>query len=91
MWLLTRCASLLYDVHMSEKNNNSVWTDTRGIAEHFDMKPAAIIEQLNLKKPIFKKTASYGHFGRNEPEFHWEKTDKADALKKSAEIITTLN
>ena len=61
------------------------------VEEHFDMKPAAIIEQLNLKKPIFKKTASYGHFGRNEPDFHWEKTDKADALKKSAELIATLN
>jgi len=55
------------------------------------MKPAAIIEQLDLKKPIFKKTASYGHFGRNEPEFYWEKTDKADTLRKSAEPITTLN
>ena len=61
------------------------------VEEHFDMKPAAIIEQLNWKKPIFKKTASYGHFGRNEPDFHWEKTDKADALKKSAELIATLN
>ena len=61
------------------------------VEEHFDMKPAAIIEQLNLKRPIFKKTASYGHFGRNETDFHWEKTDKADLLKKSAELIATLN
>jgi len=61
------------------------------VEEHFDMKPAAIIEQLDLKRPIFKKTASYGHFGRNEADFHWEKTDKADLLKKSAELIATLN
>ena len=61
------------------------------VDEHFDMKPAAIIEQLDLKRPIFKKTASYGHFGRDEPDFYWEKTDKAEVLRKSAELITTLN
>ena len=51
---------------------------------HFDMKPAAIVSHLNLKRPIFKKTAGYGHFGRNEPEFTWEKTDKAEELRKTA-------
>ena len=51
---------------------------------HFDMKPASIVSHLDLKRPIFKKTAGYGHFGRNEPEFTWEKTDKADALRKAA-------
>ncbi|MBL7001363.1 MAG: methionine adenosyltransferase [Nitrosopumilus sp.] len=54
------------------------------VRKNFDMKPTGIISQLDLKRPIYKKTASYGHFGRNEPEFTWEKTDKAEILKKSA-------
>ena len=45
------------------------------VRKNFDMKPSGIIAQLDLKRPIYKKTASYGHFGRNEPEFTWEKTD----------------
>jgi S-adenosylmethionine synthetase len=54
------------------------------VRKNFNMKPSGIISQLNLKRPIYRKTASYGHFGRNEPEFSWEKTDKVDALKKAA-------
>jgi len=54
------------------------------VRKNFDMKPSGIISQLDLKRPIYKKTASYGHFGRNEPEFTWEKTDKAKILKQSA-------
>ena len=54
------------------------------VRKNFDMKPTGIISQLDLKRPIYKKTASYGHFGRNEPEFTWEKTDKAEILKQSA-------
>jgi len=54
------------------------------IRKHFDMRPAAIISQLQLKRPIYRKTSSYGHFGRNEPEFSWEKTDKAEVLRKAA-------
>ena len=54
------------------------------VRENFDMKPSGIISQLDLKRPIYKKTAAYGHFGRNEPEFSWEKTDKAEVLKQSA-------
>jgi S-adenosylmethionine synthetase len=50
--------------------------------KHFDMRPSAIISHLDLKKPIYKKTAAYGHFGRNEPEFRWEKTDKAETLRR---------
>ena len=56
------------------------------VRENFDMKPSGIISTLDLKRPIYKKTASYGHFGRNEPEFTWEKTNKVDALRKSAGI-----
>ncbi|MFH2028733.1 MAG: methionine adenosyltransferase, partial [Nanoarchaeota archaeon] len=51
----------------------------------FDLRPKAIIETLNLLRPIYKKTAAYGHFGRNDPDFTWEKTDKAEALKKACE------
>ena len=53
------------------------------VRKNFDMKPSGIISELDLKRPIYKKTASYGHFGRNEPEFTWEKTDKVEALKQS--------
>jgi len=52
------------------------------IRKHFPIKPNAILIELNLRKPIYRKTATYGHFGRNEPEFTWEKTDKADLLRK---------
>ena len=54
------------------------------VRKNFDMKPSGIISELDLKRPIYKKTAAYGHFGRNEPEFTWEKTDKVEKLKQSA-------
>ncbi len=54
------------------------------VRKNFDMKPSGIISELDLKRPIYKKTAAYGHFGRNEPEFTWEKTDKVETLKQSA-------
>ncbi len=54
------------------------------VRKNFDMKPSGIITQLDLKRPIYRKTASYGHFGRNEPEFSWEKIDKVKILKQSA-------
>ncbi len=53
------------------------------IKKNFDMRPKAIIEQLDLLRPIYKKTAVFGHFGREEPEFSWEKTDKAEILKQA--------
>ena len=56
------------------------------VNNNFDMRPAGIVEQLDLKRPIYKKTAAYGHFGRNEPEFNWEKTDKAQKLKEESGI-----
>ena len=56
------------------------------VREHFDMTPRGIIKTLNLRRPIFRKTAAYGHFGRTEPEFTWEKTDVAKSLKKEAGI-----
>jgi S-adenosylmethionine synthetase len=54
------------------------------ILEYFDLRPGAIIRDLDLRRPIYRKTAAYGHFGRDDIEFPWEKTDKAAALKKAA-------
>jgi len=54
------------------------------IREHFDLRPRAIIDYLDLLKPIYKKTACYGHFGRDEPEFKWESTHRAEELRKAA-------
>jgi S-adenosylmethionine synthetase len=54
------------------------------IRNNFDLTPKGMIDTLNLRRAIFKKTAAYGHFGRNDPDFTWEKTDKAEALKKEA-------
>ena len=54
------------------------------VRKSFDLTPKGMIETLNLRRPIFKKTAAYGHFGRNDPDFTWEKTDKAKTLKKEA-------
>ena len=54
------------------------------VRKNFDMRPSAIISQLDLKKPFYRKTAAYGHFGRNEPEFKWENTDKANLLRQAA-------
>ena len=54
------------------------------VNKHFDMRPAEIVKHLDLKKPIYQKTAAYGHFGRSEPEFGWEKTDKSDILRQDA-------
>ena len=54
------------------------------ITQHFDLRPGAIIRDLDLRKPIYRKTAAYGHFGRDDIEFPWERTVKAEALKKAA-------
>jgi S-adenosylmethionine synthetase len=54
------------------------------VSKHFDLRPKGIIQMLDLLRPIYEKTAAYGHFGREEPEFTWEATDKALALKQAA-------
>ncbi|MEM7332462.1 MAG: methionine adenosyltransferase domain-containing protein, partial [Chloroflexota bacterium] len=54
------------------------------VNENFDLRPGAIIRDLNLLRPIYKATAAYGHFGRNDIDAPWENTDRADALKASA-------
>jgi len=53
------------------------------VREHFDLRPRGLIEMLDLRRPIYRATAAYGHFGRELPDFTWEKTDKADALRKA--------
>ena len=60
-----------------EKIQNIIW-------DNFDLTPKGIITHLDLRRPIYQKTAAYGHFGRNEPEFNWEKTDKTEQLRKDA-------
>jgi len=54
------------------------------VKEVFDLRPAAIIDTLDLLRPIYRKTSSYGHFGRKDPDFYWERTDKADQIKELA-------
>jgi S-adenosylmethionine synthetase len=54
------------------------------VAEHFDLRPAAILRDLDLRRPVYKKTAAYGHFGRDDHDFTWERTDKAEALRAAA-------
>ncbi len=54
------------------------------VNEYFDLRPRGIIQMLDLLRPIYEKTAAYGRFGREEPEFSWERTDKAAALRAAA-------
>jgi S-adenosylmethionine synthetase len=54
------------------------------VTEHFDLRPAAFRRYLDLHRPIFQKTAAYGHFGREDADFTWERTDRADALREAA-------
>ena len=59
------------------------------VREHFDLRPAAILRDLDLRRPIYAKTAAYGHFGRDDHDFTWERTDKADALRAAAGIAAS--
>ena len=76
--------SILVDTYKTGKISQE--SIVKLVRQHFDMTPAGIIKSLDLKKPIFKQTAAYGHFGRNEPGFTWERTDQAKSLKKEAGI-----
>ena len=66
------------DTFGTEKVDPAIIPDL--IRAHFKLTPRAIIESLDLRRPIYKKTAAYGHFGRNDPDFTWEATDKAAKL-----------
>jgi len=83
-----------YAIGVAQPMNITVYTEGTGVIpddqiaalvrEHFDLRPKGIIQMLDLLRPIYQKTAAYGHFGREEPEFTWEATDKADALRAAA-------
>jgi S-adenosylmethionine synthetase len=60
------------------------------IREYFVLTPRGIVETLDLRRPIYKLTAAYGHFGRSGPSFTWERTDRADALRKAAGLSTAV-
>lgn len=72
--------SIMIDTFGTGKLGNQELVDI--IREHFDLRPAGIIKMLDLRRPIYKQTAAYGHFGRNDLDLPWEKTDKAELLKK---------
>jgi S-adenosylmethionine synthetase len=76
--------SVLIDTQGTGKVSDEQMTDL--VRAHFKLTPKGIIESLDLRKPIYRKTAAFGHFGRTEPEFTWERTDKASALKAAAGI-----
>src|SRR5687767_1100447 len=98
--LADRCTvQLAYAIGVAEPVSVLVDTDGTGkiddnkiseiVRANFKLTPKAIIETLDLRRPIFKKTAAFGHFGRTEPEFTWERTDKADALRADAGVKET--
>ena len=59
------------------------------VHEHFDLRPAAILRDLELQRPIYAKTAAYGHFGREDADFTWERTDKTDPLRAAADMAAS--
>jgi S-adenosylmethionine synthetase len=71
-------------IHTKDTEKVSLDLLDKLVRKHFPMTPRGIIEHLKLRRPIYKKTAAYGHFGRSEPEFTWERTDKANILRKEA-------
>ena len=83
-----------YAIGVAKPMNVTVYTEGTGVIPdeqiatlvnlHFDLRPRGIIQMLDLLRPIYEKTAAYGHFGREEPEFSWERTDKATALRAAA-------
>ncbi len=74
--------SVLIDTGGTGRVPDEVLTEV--VLKHFALTPRGIMETLNLRRPIYRKTAAFGHFGRSEPEFTWERTDKADALRAEA-------
>jgi S-adenosylmethionine synthetase len=93
--LATQCqVQVAYAIGVARPMNITVNTTGTGVisddklsalvAEHFDLRPKGIIQMLDLLRPIYSKTAAYGHFGRDEPDFTWERTDKAAALRAAA-------
>jgi S-adenosylmethionine synthetase len=85
---------LSYAIGVAHPINVTVYTEGTGrigddriaalVNAHFDLRPKGIVQMLDLLRPIYLKTAAYGHFGRDEPEFTWEATDRAAALRAAA-------
>ncbi|HCI01639.1 MAG TPA: methionine adenosyltransferase, partial [Oceanospirillaceae bacterium] len=95
--LAERCEiQVSYAIGVSEPTSISINTFGTGkvsdavieqlVRDHFDLKAGGLVAMLDLKRPIYRATAAYGHFGRDNPDFTWEKTDKADALRAAAGI-----
>lgn len=80
---VARPTSVMVETYGTGKVSDEVLT--RLVQEHFDLRPKGIVRMLDLLRPIYQKTAAYGHFGRDEPEFTWEATDKASTLKAAAD------
>jgi S-adenosylmethionine synthetase len=81
---VARPLSLLIEMFGTEKVSRARITQL--VRDHFDLRPAALVEALDLRRPIYRSTAAYGHFGRSEPTFTWENTDKAEALRQAASL-----
>ncbi|MGI9082463.1 MAG: methionine adenosyltransferase domain-containing protein, partial [Thermoleophilaceae bacterium] len=79
--------SVMVETYGTEKIARS--TIAKLIDEHFDLRPGAFREYLNLHRPIYQKTAAYGHFGREDADFTWERTDKVDVLRQTAGLAET--
>jgi S-adenosylmethionine synthetase len=95
--LAQRCqVQVAYAIGVAKPMNITVYTEGTGVipderistlvAEHFDLRPRGIVQMLDLLRPIYQKTAAYGHFGRDEPEFSWEKTDRVEMLAEAAGV-----
>ena len=88
-----------YAIGVARPMNVTIYTEGTGVIsdekiaalvnEHFDLRPRGIIQMLDLLRPIYEKTAAYGHFGREEPEFTWECTNKAQQLREAAGLSPT--
>ena len=85
-----------YAIGVAKPMNVTVYTEGTGklpdeqiadlVQAHFDLRPKGIVRMLDLLRPIYRKSAAYGHFGRDEPEFTWERPDRVDALRKAAGV-----
>jgi S-adenosylmethionine synthetase len=76
--------SVMVETFGTEKEDRTRSQIVRAVDQVFDLRPGSFREELNLHRPIYQKTAAYGHFGRDDPDFTWERTDKADALRAAA-------
>ena len=83
---VARPLSLLIETFGTEKVPRPLITDL--VRGHFDLRPAALIQNLDLRRPVYRRTAAYGHFGRDEAGFTWERTDRAAALRTAADLLS---